>query len=171
MEFLQPTPAFLIQVVIASSIDKRDVTIITMAVVVFLLSWMAPTLVIRSQVLSMRERQFVAVAKLSGMNSFEIIFKEIIKEINKESEDIMKIIFDKMDPITTNSRRRKRKSDVARSRIDPSAGRLLARFAAWSSWLKPTARPGKPGSRGHAQGWSRLGNPSRDPREPGTGGS
>ncbi|MGA0139404.1 MAG: ABC transporter permease subunit, partial [bacterium] len=68
-------------VVIASSIDKRDVTIITMAVVVFLLSWMAPTLVIRSQVLSMRERQFVAVAKLSGMNSLEIIFKEIFPNL------------------------------------------------------------------------------------------
>ena len=80
-QILTPIPAFLIQVVIASSIDKRDVTIITMAVVVFLLSWMAPTLVIRSQVLSMRERQFVAVAKLSGMNSFEIIFKEIFPNL------------------------------------------------------------------------------------------
>jgi peptide/nickel transport system permease protein len=80
-QILTPIPAFLIQVVIASSIDKRDVTIITMAVVVFLLSWMAPTLVIRSQVLSMRERQFVAVAKLSGMNSLEIIFKEIFPNL------------------------------------------------------------------------------------------
>jgi peptide/nickel transport system permease protein len=80
-QILTPIPAFLIQVVIASSIDKRDVTIITMAIVVFLLSWMAPTLVIRSQVLSMRERQFVAVAKLSGMNSLEIIFKEIFPNL------------------------------------------------------------------------------------------
>jgi len=80
-QILTPIPAFLIQVVIASSIDKRDVTIFTMAVVVFLLSWMAPTLVIRSQVLSMKERQFVSVAKLSGMGSLEIIFKEILPNL------------------------------------------------------------------------------------------
>jgi peptide/nickel transport system permease protein len=80
-QILTPIPPFLIQVIIASSIDKRDVTIFTMAIVVFLLSWMAPTLVIRAQVLSMRERQFVDVAKLSGMNNFEIIFKEILPNL------------------------------------------------------------------------------------------
>ena len=80
-QMLTPIPPFLIQVIIASSIDKRDVTILTMATVVFLLSWMAPTLVIRAQVLSMRERQFVDVAELSGMNNFEIIFKEILPNL------------------------------------------------------------------------------------------
>jgi peptide/nickel transport system permease protein len=80
-QILQPIPPFLIQVIIAGSIDKKQVTIYTMAFIVLLLAWMGPTLVIRSQVLSMKERMFVNVAKLSGMNSLEIIFKEILPNL------------------------------------------------------------------------------------------
>jgi peptide/nickel transport system permease protein len=80
-QILTPIPAFLIQVVIAGSVDKRSVTIYTMAFVVVLLAWMGPTLVIRSQVLTMKERQFVSVAKLSGVNDLEIIFKEIFPNL------------------------------------------------------------------------------------------
>ncbi len=80
-QILTPIPAFLIQVVIAGSIDKRDVTIYTMALVVVLLAWMGPTLVIRSQVLSMKERQFVSVAKLSGVGDLGIIFTEILPNL------------------------------------------------------------------------------------------
>jgi peptide/nickel transport system permease protein len=80
-QILTPIPVFLIQVVIASSLDKRDVTILTMALIVAMLAWMGPTLVIRSQVLSMKERQFVSVAKLSGMGSFGIIFSEILPNL------------------------------------------------------------------------------------------
>lgn len=78
---LIPIPAFLIQVVIAGSIDKRDVTIFTMAFVVVLLAWMVPTLVIRSQVLTMKERQFVSVAKLSGVGDLGIIFGEMMPNL------------------------------------------------------------------------------------------
>ncbi len=80
-QILTPIPALLIQVVIASSLDKRSVTIYTMAFVVVLLAWMAPTLVIRSQVLSMKERQFVSVAKLSGVGDLGIIFGEILPNL------------------------------------------------------------------------------------------
>jgi peptide/nickel transport system permease protein len=80
-QVLTPIPVLLIQVVIAASLDKRDVTIFTMAFVVALLAWMGPTLVIRSQVLSMKERQFVSVAKLSGMGPFGIIFQEIMPNL------------------------------------------------------------------------------------------
>ena len=80
-QILTPIPAFLIQVIIAGSIDKRDVTIYTMAFIVVLLAWMNPTLVIRSQVLSMKERQFVSVAKLSGMGDLGIIFSEILPNL------------------------------------------------------------------------------------------
>jgi peptide/nickel transport system permease protein len=52
-----------------------------MALVVLLLAWMAPTLVIRSQVLSMKQRQFVAVAKLSGVGDLGIIFGEILPNL------------------------------------------------------------------------------------------
>jgi peptide/nickel transport system permease protein len=80
-QILTPIPAFLIQVIIAGSLDKRDVTIYTMAFVVVLLAWMGPTLVIRSQVLTMKERQFVSVAKLSGMGDLSIIFSEIMPNL------------------------------------------------------------------------------------------
>ena len=80
-QILTPIPAFLIQVIIAGSLDKRDVTIYTMAFVVVLLAWMGPTLVIRAQVLTMKERQFVAVAKLSGTGDLGIIFSEILPNL------------------------------------------------------------------------------------------
>jgi peptide/nickel transport system permease protein len=80
-QILTPIPVLLIQVVIAGSLDKRVVTIYTMAFIVVLLAWMGPTLVIRSQVLSMKERQFVSVAKLSGMSDLGIIFKEILPNL------------------------------------------------------------------------------------------
>ncbi|OGO30690.1 MAG: maltose ABC transporter permease [Chloroflexi bacterium RBG_16_54_18] len=80
-QVLTPIPVFLIQVVIAGSLDKRSVTIYTMALIVVLLSWMGPTLVIRSQVLSMKERQFVSVAKLSGLGDGGIIFGEMLPNL------------------------------------------------------------------------------------------
>src|SRR6266498_3522714 len=80
-QILTPIPAFLIQVVLAGSLDKRSVTIYTMAFVVVLLAWMGPTLVIRAQVLTMKERQFVSVAKLSGMGDLGIIFGEILPNL------------------------------------------------------------------------------------------
>jgi peptide/nickel transport system permease protein len=80
-QILTPIPPFLIQVIIAGSLDKRSVTIYTMAFIVVLLSWMGSTLVIRSQVLSMKERQFVSVAKLSGMGDLGVIFSEIMPNL------------------------------------------------------------------------------------------
>ena len=78
---LTPIPVLLIQVVVAGSLDKRDVTILMMALIIVMLSWMGTTLVVRAQVLTMKERQFVAVAKLSGMGSGGIIFKEIMPNL------------------------------------------------------------------------------------------
>jgi len=80
-QILTPIPVLLIQVVVAGSLDKRDVTIITMALIVVMLAWMGPTLVIRAQVLTMKERQFVSVAKLSGVGDLSIIFKEILPNL------------------------------------------------------------------------------------------
>jgi peptide/nickel transport system permease protein len=80
-QILTPIPVLLIQVVIASSLDKRSVTIYTMTLIVVLLAWMGPTLVIRAQVLTMKERQFVSVAKLSGVGNLGIIFGEIMPNL------------------------------------------------------------------------------------------
>ena len=80
-QILTPIPVLLIQVIVAGSIDKRSVTVLTMAMIIVMLGWMGTTLVVRSQVLTMKERQFVAVAKLSGVGSMGIIFKEIMPNL------------------------------------------------------------------------------------------
>lgn len=80
-QILTPIPVLLIQIVVVGSLDKRDVTIFVMAMVIVMLGWMGTTLVVRAQVLTMKERQYVSVAKLSGMSSFGIIFKEIMPNL------------------------------------------------------------------------------------------
>lgn len=80
-QILTPIPVFLIQVVIAGSVDRRSVTIFTMALIVVMLAWMGPTLVMRSQVLSMKERTYVMVARLSGVDDLGIIFLEILPNL------------------------------------------------------------------------------------------
>lgn len=72
-----PTLAILITV----SAYVRVVTVEIMAVIVGLLAWPLPARVIRSQTLSLRERLFVQVAKLSGQNDFEIIVLQILPNL------------------------------------------------------------------------------------------
>jgi peptide/nickel transport system permease protein len=72
-------PALAILIVVASSI--RVLSIEAMALIVASLAWMAPTRAIRAQVLTLRERQYIQMAKLSGMNHFEIIFADILPNL------------------------------------------------------------------------------------------
>jgi len=72
-----PTLAILITI----SAYVRVVTVELMAVIVGLLSWPLPARVIRSQTLSLRERLFVDVARLSGQNDFEIIIFQILPNL------------------------------------------------------------------------------------------
>jgi peptide/nickel transport system permease protein len=72
-----PTLAILITV----SAYVRVVTVELMAVIVGLLAWPLSARVIRSQTLSLRERLFVQVAKLSGQNDFEIITLQILPNL------------------------------------------------------------------------------------------
>jgi len=73
-------PGLLLLVVIATSFHGA-INIGLMAVVVASLAWMWPTRTIRAQVLSLREREFVRMAKLSGMNDFEVIFIELMPNL------------------------------------------------------------------------------------------
>ena len=73
-------PAFLILIVIASML-KDFLTVETTALILALLAWFGPTRTIRAQMLSLRERAFVMMARLSGMNDAEIIGKEIIPNL------------------------------------------------------------------------------------------
>ena len=59
----------------------RVMTVELMALIVGLLAWPLPARVIRAQTLSLRERLFVEVAKLSGQNDFEIVFLQILPNL------------------------------------------------------------------------------------------
>lgn len=72
-----PSLAILITV----SAYVRVVTVEIMAMIVGLLAWPLPARVIRSQTLSLRERLFIDVAKLSGQNDFEIIIFQILPNL------------------------------------------------------------------------------------------
>jgi peptide/nickel transport system permease protein len=73
-------PALAVLVVIAAVIQQL-LTPALMALIVASLAWMWPTRTIRSQVLSMRERPYVEIARLSGLNDLQIIFAEILPNL------------------------------------------------------------------------------------------
>jgi peptide/nickel transport system permease protein len=73
-------PALAVLVVIASVIDQV-LSPFVMALIVAALAWMWPTRTIRSQVLTMRERPYVEIARLSGLNDRQIIFKELMPNL------------------------------------------------------------------------------------------
>jgi peptide/nickel transport system permease protein len=74
-------PGLLVLVVIASTLGERAVTINGMALIIAAISWRGAARVIRSQVLSMRERSYVMMARLNGMSSMGIIFRELIPNL------------------------------------------------------------------------------------------
>jgi len=74
-------PGLLILVVIASS-TKGAVDIKTEALVVAALAWMWPTRTIRSQVLTMRERGYIQVARFSGTSDSRIIVEEMLPNLS-----------------------------------------------------------------------------------------
>ena len=73
-------PGLLILIIIAVSV-RGGLTVNQMALVVASLAWLNPTRTIRSQVLTLRERGYVEVARLSGMSGPEIIFFEMIPNL------------------------------------------------------------------------------------------
>jgi peptide/nickel transport system permease protein len=73
-------PGLLILVVIASS-TKGAINVQTEALVVAALAWMWPTRTIRSQVLTMRERGYIQVARFSGTSDIRIIFEEMVPNL------------------------------------------------------------------------------------------
>jgi peptide/nickel transport system permease protein len=80
VDTLLTVPSLLILLIIAASI-KSFISVDIMALVVASLAWTHPTRTIRSQVLSLRERAYVQMAKLSGMNTFHIIIREIMPNL------------------------------------------------------------------------------------------
>jgi peptide/nickel transport system permease protein len=72
-------PALAILITVSAYV--RVVTVEVMALIVGLLAWPLPARVIRSQTLSLRDRLFVEIAKLSGANDFEIITFQILPNL------------------------------------------------------------------------------------------
>lgn len=81
VDVLLTIPGLLVLVVIASSVGAETLDPNRMALIISLLAWMGPTRVIRSQVLSMRERPYVMMARLNGMSDFGIILRELIPNL------------------------------------------------------------------------------------------
>ena len=69
-------PSLALLIVVSSYVRVVDIT--TMALILALFAWAGPTRLIRAQVLSLRERGYVRMAKLSGASSFDIMFKEML---------------------------------------------------------------------------------------------
>lgn len=80
VDSLLTVPGLLVLVVITASI-RGVISINVMALVIASLAWMHPTRTIRSQVLTLRERQYLQVARFSGMRSTEILLREVFPNI------------------------------------------------------------------------------------------
>jgi peptide/nickel transport system permease protein len=82
VDVLMTIPGFLLLLLIATTLrDPEDMKVIEMALTLSIVAWVRPTRTIRAQVLSMKERAFVMMAKLSGMSGIEIIVKEMMPNL------------------------------------------------------------------------------------------
>lgn len=73
-------PGLLVLIIIAMRV-RGGLTVDQMALVVGLLAWLYPTRTIRSQVLTMKQRGYVQIARLSGMSNAEVIVKELLPNL------------------------------------------------------------------------------------------
>ncbi len=69
-------PSLAVLIVISAFVRQIDRD--TMAVLVALFAWAGPTRLIRAQVLTLRERGYIRMARLSGANTFDVIFREML---------------------------------------------------------------------------------------------
>ena len=69
-------PALVVLVVIASYVQMTDTT--AMALILAAFAWPGPTRLVRSQILTLRERSYVRMAHLSGAPALEIMFVEML---------------------------------------------------------------------------------------------
>jgi len=74
-------PSFLILILISTILVGVDLKVTEMGLIVAIVSWAGPARAIRAQVLSMRERPFVWMAKLGGMRTLEIVMKELVPNL------------------------------------------------------------------------------------------
>jgi peptide/nickel transport system permease protein len=81
VDVLLTVPGLLVLIVIASSFGTSSFTLTSMAFVIALTAWMGPARTIRAQVLTLRERSYVMMARLNGMSNWGIIFRELVPNL------------------------------------------------------------------------------------------
>jgi peptide/nickel transport system permease protein len=69
-------PSLLFLILIASLLKQTSV--LSMALIIGLFAWSWPARAVRSQALTLKERPFVNIARLSGMSDIEIVVREIL---------------------------------------------------------------------------------------------
>lgn len=69
-------PSLALLILVSSYVRVVDIS--SMALILALFSWAGPTRLIRAQVLSLRERGYVRMARLSGISTFDIMFREML---------------------------------------------------------------------------------------------
>lgn len=73
-------PGLMVLIIVAMMV-RSGLTVEQMALVVASLAWLFPARTIRAQVLSLRERSYIQVARLSGMPGRMIILKELLPNL------------------------------------------------------------------------------------------
>ena len=73
-------PGLLVLIVLASVLEQ-GLTLETMALVIAAFGWMGAARIIRAQVLSMRERMYVDIARMSGEKGLYIVFFELLPNL------------------------------------------------------------------------------------------
>ena len=79
IDVLLTIPGTMILIIVASMVGV--VTIESMALIIAGLAWMWPARTVRAQVLTIRERMYVQVAKLNGASSLQIVFGELLPNL------------------------------------------------------------------------------------------
>lgn len=72
-------PGIAILIVVANHLTQLSA--ISLGIAIAGLSWMVPTRLMRAQVLSVRERTYIAVARMGGESELEIAFREVMPNI------------------------------------------------------------------------------------------
>ena len=78
-DFILTIPQFPLFAVLSALVKFKDVTMLS--VLLASVSWPTLARAIRSQILSMKEREFIEAARLLGFSTFDIIFTEMIPNI------------------------------------------------------------------------------------------
>lgn len=82
VDSLIPIPGLLVLILIATSLNPgQGLTVDQLAFAIAILAWPGPARVIRAQVLVMRERGYVTMARMSGSSAIAIIFKEMMPNL------------------------------------------------------------------------------------------